>query len=280
MHAIRARASLAALVLFVCSSALGGGLTPPGPPAPTMKTLNEVEARIPIGPLTTPGDATTVYRITAPGSYYLTGDIVGQAGKHGVSISVGQVTLDLNGFSLRGVAGAQHGVSMDVYYEAVTVRNGVVAGWPRTGVLLRGDGGVVSDLRVFNCGEWGISAEASFGATVERCSVYSVGFTANIAGGGIRMTNSGIVRACLVRSVSGVGISVFEGAAFDCVVDVVYADPGAGQPGFGIEADQVDRCMTRITSSSGVVAAKVARGCSVRLATGAPYVGPNIVESY
>jgi len=36
--------------------ATAGPLTPPGAPAPTMKTLDAVEPSIPVGPLTTPGD--------------------------------------------------------------------------------------------------------------------------------------------------------------------------------------------------------------------------------
>ena len=51
-----------------------GSLTPPGAPAPTMKTLEEIEARTniqrTINPL--PSDANYDYIISTPGSYSLT----------------------------------------------------------------------------------------------------------------------------------------------------------------------------------------------------------------
>ena len=52
-----------------------GPLTPPGTPAPTMKTLDQVEARTDLNKLA--GDATAVRVITSPGSYYLTANLEG-----------------------------------------------------------------------------------------------------------------------------------------------------------------------------------------------------------
>src|SRR5678815_1587099 len=82
-----------------------GPLTPPGAPAPTMKTLDQVEPRVAINATNTPGDDDSLFKITQPGSYYLTGNITGVAGKHGIEIAASGVTLDLNGFDLVGVAG-------------------------------------------------------------------------------------------------------------------------------------------------------------------------------
>ena len=79
---------------------VAGSLNPPaGPVAPTYKTLSEVEPRIAVGPGTTPGDAANLYRITQPGSYYLTANII-TGPRTGVWIDSSGVTLDLNGFEI------------------------------------------------------------------------------------------------------------------------------------------------------------------------------------
>src|SRR6185436_1945782 len=96
-----------------CVSALafGGDLNPPaGPVGPTMKPLSEIEPRIAISALTTPGDADSLFRITQPGSYYLTGNVTGVSGKSGIGIASSGVTLDLSGFELLGVAGSANGI--------------------------------------------------------------------------------------------------------------------------------------------------------------------------
>ena len=65
-----------------------------------MKKLDEIEARTIVNTADTPGDATNTFIISAPGSYYLTGNLTGDTGKHGISIQANDVTLDLNGFVL------------------------------------------------------------------------------------------------------------------------------------------------------------------------------------
>jgi len=67
-----------------------------------MKTLDQVEARTPISSLP--------YTITQPGSYYLTADLQGVAGQDGIYVPVDNVTIDLNGFALIGVAGSYSGI--------------------------------------------------------------------------------------------------------------------------------------------------------------------------
>src|SRR5438034_6089887 len=70
-----------------------GGLTPPGPPAPTMKSLAQIEPRTPI--------SSAPYIITNSGSYYLTTNLYAASGD-GITISANNVTVDLNGFALTG----------------------------------------------------------------------------------------------------------------------------------------------------------------------------------
>src|SRR5687767_7622300 len=82
---------------------VAGPLDPPdGPITSTYKTLTEVEPRIAVNAQNTPGDANSLFRITQPGSYYLTGNITGVPNKNGVYIFGHRVTLDLNGFTVDG----------------------------------------------------------------------------------------------------------------------------------------------------------------------------------
>jgi len=68
-----------------------GSLTPPGAPAPTMKSLDVIEPRTPI--------SSVPYTISSPGSYYVTTNLNVATGD-GITIITNSVTLDLNGFTL------------------------------------------------------------------------------------------------------------------------------------------------------------------------------------
>src|SRR5690606_12742061 len=138
---IAVTAPLAAALL--ASLAGAGNLNPPsGPVGPTMKSLQQIEPRTPISNATTPGDAESVRRITQPGSYFLTGDILGVAGKSGIIVDTpGVVTIDLNGFAVIGVAGSIVGID-SLASTRLTIRNGEVREWTadgvRTGTLTHG----------------------------------------------------------------------------------------------------------------------------------------------
>jgi parallel beta-helix repeat protein len=126
--AIRGLASLIlALTLSTASSYAQGPLTPPGSPAPTMKTLEQIEPRTPITNLPV--------TISIPGSYYLTTTLTGTVFQSGITIESDDVTLDLGGFTLYGGGTNSHaGITVSGNHHNITIRNGVVRDWGRHGV--------------------------------------------------------------------------------------------------------------------------------------------------
>lgn len=233
---------LCVMLVFVTSAASPAGpLDPPnGPISPTMKTLDEVEPRIPIGPDTTPGDAECVYRITQPGSYYLTENLQGELGKHGIVIATPQVSLDLNGFVIAGPdgprQGTHHGIRAAVLLKGATFQNGQIRDWSGDGLSLRDIGQslhesvIVTDIVAHGNTEVGMNVFAD-SSVITRCAA-----TAN-QGGGILALNAavtecvadrnfeygiyvsdGIASKCFASSNSVVGIEVIRGTVKDCVL--------------------------------------------------------------
>ncbi len=145
--------------LAAAAIVIAGPLNPPaGPVAPTMKTLAEVEPRIPINAQTCPGVFNSSYGVIAPGSYYLTGDLVGEPGKHVIRVGH-NVTIDLNGFSVVGGPGSLSGIDGEITEAAnVTIRNGTIRSCGGKGIDMDGSsyGWIVEGVHVVWCGGDGI----------------------------------------------------------------------------------------------------------------------------
>lgn len=220
-----ARAS--SLLLMLASPALAGPLSPPaGPVAPTPGP----EPRIAIGPTTTPGDADSLYRITSGGSYYLTGNVLGVANKHGIEIAAWGVTIDLNGFELNGVAAdTLDGITISAGGPLnITVVNGSVLNWKGDGIDIglgngcrvegvvssdnEGDGIIVGDYAVAaRCSAYrneGKGFTIGFGSSMTSCSAAANG------GNGISLGNSCVVTACTSYGSGANGLT----AGTSCVV--------------------------------------------------------------
>ncbi|MDX2114591.1 MAG: right-handed parallel beta-helix repeat-containing protein [Planctomycetota bacterium] len=242
---------IAACAALTVSPVLAGDLTPPpGPVGPTMKTLTEVEPRIPIQSL--PGGGTFQHVISEPGSYYLTSDLVASAGGiTGIAVFAPNVTIDLNGFTLQG-AGPQGQGAAAVSLAGTpgcTVRNGRIDGWV-VGVQAAGSTNcVIRDLTVSNGGE-GIQGSA---VVIERCHAVglSVGFrffenglisdsTARDCSFGFVCRASTVIR-CAAES-CGTGFNSFGAAHFESCK--------ASASGIGFEAFGSGATLTNCTASA------------------------------
>lgn len=145
-------------VMVVPRGSAQGPLTPPGAPGPVMKTLSQVEPRIPISSLP--------FTISAPGSYYVTTNL---ASGLGISINASHVTLDLSGFTLSGAAGTPtSGIDVSGTQTNITIRNGVLQGWGSYGIDADNATGVyISGVQASGCTSRGISAGRF--SVVENC---------------------------------------------------------------------------------------------------------------
>jgi hypothetical protein len=208
----------AATTLALVSTVSGGPLTPPaGPVTSTGKTLQQVEPRTPIDSL--PGTAVSMYKITQPGSYYLTGNINLSAGKTTcIEVGVDGVTIDLNGFTLNGLnTNATTAIRAEDKFacDGLRVHNGHITDW---GIGIDGTGlygGVFEDLRLTFNDQFGL--DAGYHGVVSRCS-------AVVCGSGIYLRQGGTASKC-TASFCGIGIDMGLGGT--------ASDSQASSCGFG-----------------------------------------------
>lgn len=168
-----------------------GPLAPSAAPAPSLKTLGQIEPRTDV--LTLPSNAQAVYVISQPGSYYLSASLPFQT-KSAIYIQADNVSLDLGGFTVTGNPGTANsyvGILATGTRKNVSVRNGFLVGW--------GGGGL--GLNVVTGGEVrSVSATDSPGT-----GIAGVGY-------GIVTGPGFVVTECNVRGNNGVGLLVGQGS--------------------------------------------------------------------
>ncbi|HTR40939.1 MAG TPA: hypothetical protein VMH87_04935 [Pseudomonadales bacterium] len=215
------------------SSLAQGTLTPPGAPGPTMKTLSQLEPRVPI--------SSAPYIITQPGSYYLTTNVTVN-GANGITITTNGVTLDLGGFTISSTAtgGGGYGIYINTDLRNITIANGFIQG----GVTNNGSG-VYSGNGFY----YGIYCPLNRPVntllshlSISGCLFYGIY---------LDFGDSTVVEACTVRTVGAYGIvasTIKQSSAMDCGGSAIYGD-------------QVSDCRGQCTSGSSGVTGLVVQNC-------------------
>ena len=248
---------IALLVASACWLYGQGSLTPPGAPAPTMKTLDQIEARTPLA------GGSTAITISAQGSYYLTGSLTVASGD-AITITAANVTLDLGGFTIATTATTPGGYAVKIAARRVTVSNGIVAGAGTVSGSTFSGGGfangvvylgpipqatVVRNVLVTGCSTTGIGANL-----VEGCNVQNVGVT------GI---NGRVVRGCQADTCGGTGINssvvsdcVGSGYAYGISCGTLanssgYIGGDGSATGIGLNATTVQNCVGSVSAGGG-----------------------------
>lgn len=209
-----------------------GNLTPPGAPAPTMKTLAQVEPRTPISSL----PAT----INKPGSYYVTTNLTGVVFTDGITIATNNVVLDLSGFTLFGPAGGanENGIGTSGSVSNIVIRNGSIVRWSRSGIL--GTTlyyGWLEELTVAENALNGIHLGDYAG--VQRCCARRNGIAASNQTG-IYVGSGSLVADCVVSGQDGVGGSGIRTGGRSVIQRCAVTDNN-GVNGSGIDAGS--RCV-------------------------------------
>jgi hypothetical protein len=281
MSVRRLRRGFVLALLAVGSAPLSAGplLPPAGPIASTMKTLAEVEPRIAINSVNTPGNSSAMFRITQPGSYYLTENLTVNPNMAGIQILTHTVTIDLNCYRISGTGGInslQNGIEMSGPGAAgrVVIRNGTISGMSANGIRLTNNSstfpsqhlienviitdsgqsgialndGVIRNCQIDGSAGSGILTTSNFELLVEKCIISTN--TIN----GINASRATVLDSTVSRN-GAAGIRIGRGIVRGCTLTsntqgVFLSDGG---PAFGVIVEDNLMC----DNAAGVVAAGI-----------------------
>ncbi len=271
---------LAALLLlttltgYLNPARAAGPLTPPGPPAPTGKSLQEIEPRILI--------ASVPYTISASGSYYLSNTLAVASGT-AITIQANGVTLDLNGCTLSSGAASAAGYAIDINgsYSDISIFNGhIVSGVVQGSGTYSGPGfgyGIYGpsayDVRVSDVSVSGVLYDAiglsGNSSVVQGCLVYtagSYGIEANIVKSSLAIGcgSIGIVADEISDSYGESPIAGGTGIACTAAVNCTGVSDASTGYGDGISADDAENCYGYSYNNDGIDASTVnnSYGCN------------------
>jgi hypothetical protein len=157
--------------------------------------------------------AVPIYRpttISAPGTYVVTRDITATGG-NAVVIASDNVTLDLNGHTLRSAGQIYPVVYADNGYENIVIENGRIAGGD-SGVRFENAGRwarvALRRLTVFESGSVGISIGAAAHVEIVECQIHDTGTHGITVSGGSK-TFGGRIAQNVIERVGSYGMNVY-----------------------------------------------------------------------
>jgi parallel beta-helix repeat protein len=219
---------LGALIALPLASRAQGSLTPAGPPAPTMKTLSQIEPGTPISAIP--------YSITNAGYYYLTTNLIGTSG---IVIFTNNVTLDLRGFAMSGNnSGA--GILAETDTTNIVVRNGFITQWSE---------GLYAAFSE-NCRfEHLTLSQNAFAFTGGDTVIASDCLVEGNSQQGLEVNSGAVITHCIARYNGSEGINAgTEANVSDCVASYNATD------GIFIDRGMVRDCLVEGNTNSGIVA--------------------------
>jgi len=210
--------SLALFSIFA-NALLAGSLTPPGAPAPTMRSLDEIA----------PGKSakSLPFVVDASGPVICVANL-GSSGQDGITINADNVVLDLGGFTLTGPGSGSQASAVTILnnHRNIVIKNGSITGWG-TAISCPGQGNdtdlYLSDIKVSSCGA---NAPAISCARGKLASVVVMG----APGGGVAVRGSSSsdssfeMSDCKISLCSSSGLSIAPVGSHHCIVSVLSCD--------------------------------------------------------
>jgi len=265
------------VVLGIGTVGFGAGtLTPQGAPAPTMKTLDEIDqsvsnttAAVKIAEPRTPliegasgviidGNG-TIY-INQSGSYYLTTNLTVSFG-NGIVVSTNGVTVDLNGFTIRSTAATPGYSGIEIGASHVSIFNGHI----ESRVVY--DSSANDDQFTGSGFQHGIRAPLSSYSSVRIRNISVSGCDLN---GIYILTQDSLVESCTVRVVGNYGI--MAGVVKNCSAITCG--------GVAISGTQIIDCRGSSTADTGIYSGgTVANSYGYTSSTSSSAIGIRAVRS-
>jgi hypothetical protein len=229
--------SLFAALSYTSTAHAQGSLTPPGAPAPTMKTLGQIEPRIAIAQTGSP------QTLSQSGSYYLTDNLSISTGSI-LTIAANNVTLDLAGHALTSTDpnDATYAIYLNGNVTNITIVNGfITSGITNDGVTTYGGAG-------FSCGIFPGGSVYNVhvkGVTISGCRLHGIYLGVNCGT---------LVENCTVNNVGGLGINA------DMILDS-FVKAGGSSGNVGLFANIVGNCRAYSYGGEALRGAQVVQNC-------------------